>query len=588
MVTVGTTVTLTAQQSSDVDGDLLTPQWALLVTPPGSTATIAAPTAVNPTFVADRDGVYVAQLIVHDGTAASPPATVVITTAANVLPVANADPDQTVSVSTLVQLDGSGSRDANGDRLAFFWALTTRPSGSHASLSDAATPNPTFVVDVAGTYVAQLIVNDGTGNSTPDTVVLSTGNLPPVANAGPDQTVAAGDLVQLDGHGSHDANSDALNFAWAFIFAPSGSTASLADASSANPTFTLDVPGTYVVQLMVNDGTLTSAPATVVISTINSAPVAQAGPDQLVSLDNRVRLDGSGSGDVDDDPLTFSWAFVALPPGSTATLSNPQTDHPTFVADLAGTYILQLIVHDGSLQSAPDSVVITASPTTLLALSLPLTLTVPLGQTTAIPVTLSAPAPAGGVVVNLSSNDPALIAVTTPTVTIPSGALSVNGMIQGGAVGTTTITASHANFVADTTQATTTSTDLFFTPRGTTLDASVPASITIQLQSASNAIAAPSSVTVALQAADPACVAVPATVTIRGGLVNAVVPLSYGGSASLPCSTTVTANAPNFTPDSVTVTVLVNVTLPAITLSTTSITVGAGLQTSFRPSSRGS
>lgn len=579
VVTLGTTVTLTAQHSSDVNGDMLTPQWALLVTPAGSTATLSDPTAVNPTFVADRDGVYVAQLMVHDGTVTSPPATVIITTTTStieVLPVANAGPDQTITVPTLVQLDGIGSRDANGSRLSFFWALTTRPSGSEASLSAPTAPNPTLTVDVAGTYVAQLVVNNGTGSSMPDTVVLSTGNLAPVANAGPDQTATVGELVQLDGSGSHDANSDLLTFAWALIFAPSDSAASLSNTSSANPTFTLDVPGIYVVQLMVNDGTLTSAPTTVVISTTNSAPVAQAGPDQLVSLESTVQLDGSASGDVDDDPLTFFWVFVALPPGSTATLSNPRTVNPTFAADRAGTYILQLVVHDGALQSAPDSVVITAS-STLMALSLPLTLRVPLGQTTAIPVTIPAPAPAGGVVVNLSSSDPALIAVTTPTVTIPSGALSVNGRIQGGAVGTTTITANNANFVAATTQATTTSADLFFTPRETTLDAGFPTSITIQLQSAGSAIAAPSNVTVALQAAAPGCVAVPATVTIPRGLVNASVPLSYGGSASVPCSTTVTANATNFLSDSLTVTVRPQ---PVITIGGFPLQVGAGLQTS--------
>jgi len=37
--------------------------------------------------------------------------------------------------------------------------------------------------------VAQLIVNDGKVDSAPDTVVITTENSAPVANAGPDQTV---------------------------------------------------------------------------------------------------------------------------------------------------------------------------------------------------------------------------------------------------------------------------------------------------------------------------------------------------------------------------------------------------------------
>lgn len=61
-----------------------------------------------------------------------------------------------------------------------------------------------------GTYVVQLIVNDGTVNSDPDTVILTTTNVAPVADAGLDQTVLTGDTVQLDGSGSGDDDSDLL------------------------------------------------------------------------------------------------------------------------------------------------------------------------------------------------------------------------------------------------------------------------------------------------------------------------------------------------------------------------------------------
>src|SRR5262249_57128297 len=140
----------------DVGGAALTFNWTIAATPTGSLATLSDPTAVQPTFVADRVGTYTVQLIVNDGVIDSAPATVTISTT-NSPPVANAGPNQTVVASTTVHLDGSQSRDVDGDPLTFRWALTTAPAGSLAMLSDATAMQPAFVADRVGTYVGQLI-----------------------------------------------------------------------------------------------------------------------------------------------------------------------------------------------------------------------------------------------------------------------------------------------------------------------------------------------------------------------------------------------------------------------------------------------
>src|SRR5262249_53687366 len=147
-------------------------------------------------------------------------------------------------------------------------------------------------------------VNDVKTNSAPDTVTITTANTLPVANAGPDQTVFIGTTVHLDGSKSSDADGDALLFTWSLTRSPSGTTTTLSDPTVVNPTFVVDKPGTYAVQLIVNDGLGNSAPALVTITTINSRPVANAGPDQIVVLGQIVPLDGSKSNDVDGDPLT--------------------------------------------------------------------------------------------------------------------------------------------------------------------------------------------------------------------------------------------------------------------------------------------
>ena len=87
---------------------------------------------------------------------------------------ANAGPDQTVFVTDTVRLDGSASSDVSGNPLAYFWTITTRPVGSQSVLSDPAAVNPTFIADESGTYVVQLIVNNGEANSVPDAATINT------------------------------------------------------------------------------------------------------------------------------------------------------------------------------------------------------------------------------------------------------------------------------------------------------------------------------------------------------------------------------------------------------------------------------
>ena len=88
-------------------------------------------------------------------------------------------------------------------------------------------------------------------------------------------------------------------------------------------------------------------------------PVADAGPDQEVVVDETAQLDGSGSSDPDGGSLTFSWQLTT-PFGSSAFLPNPSLENPTFVPDVAGDYVAQLVVNDGTVDSDPDQVTIAA------------------------------------------------------------------------------------------------------------------------------------------------------------------------------------------------------------------------------------
>ena len=88
---------------------------------------------------------------------------------------------------------------------------------------------------------------------------------------------------------------------------------------------------------------------------------ADAGPDQAVDVGATVSLDGSASRAFDGAPLTYQWTLTGRPADSAAVLANPTAVSPSFLADKAGTYSLDLTVSNAGRASAPDSVSITAS-----------------------------------------------------------------------------------------------------------------------------------------------------------------------------------------------------------------------------------
>ncbi|NNE11101.1 MAG: tandem-95 repeat protein, partial [Ilumatobacter sp.] len=290
----------------------------------------------------------------------------------NIAPTARAGPDQTVEVSDLVTLDGSGSSDADipAQTLTFSWQITSAPAGSAATLSGADTVAPTFTPDVAGAYIVELIVNDGVVDSAPDTVTVTVSaapNQPPVLDPIANQSGDEETLINVDADATDPDVGDVLTFS--LDVAPAGMTI---DPSTGLIEWTpTEAQGPDVVDVTVrvtDDGTpnlFDTESFQITVNEVNVAPTADAGPDQTVEVSDLVTLDGSGSSDTDipAQTLTFSWQITSAPAGSAATLNGADTVAPTFTPDVAGAYTVELIVNDGIVDSAPDTVTVTATPT---------------------------------------------------------------------------------------------------------------------------------------------------------------------------------------------------------------------------------
>ena len=355
-VNEGAVAALDGSASLDPDNGDLTFLWSGPSEIVLSSTTAAQPTFTAPEVLVNTD--YTFSLVVNDGSVSSATDKVVVTVKqVNKEPVSNAGADQSVNEGATATLDGSASSDLDKNTLTFLW---TAPAGITLSSTTVAKPSFTAPEGLVNTdFTFTLVVSDGALSSKADQVVVTVkhGNNEPVANAGADQSVNGGATATLDGSASSDPEKNTLTYLWT---APTGVT--LSSTTVAKPSFTapeVQIDTDYTFTLVVSDGALSSKADQVVVTVkqVNKAPIAYAGVNKSVKMGSSLQLDGTGSRDVDKDPITYLWTAPDGIKLSSTTVAKPTFIAPTVTADK--NLIITLMVNDGKINSPIDTIVVT-------------------------------------------------------------------------------------------------------------------------------------------------------------------------------------------------------------------------------------
>jgi hypothetical protein len=348
------------------DGSELFYLWTQVSGPTGLLEQADAPTAI---FTSDEAGVLVMELMVHDGTHASPPARVMISIDGPIdtVPLASfsatdqADNIGFCDLQTLCELllDAAGSMEGPSNASTDNLVLTFGQSRGAFTQINALNETQVEVLPVLGgvyQFASRARYGDLLSPAYKMTLLVHDANHIPASEADVSENLRVGLPVELTALTTMDEDGDMLEYRWTQT---SGPWVGLDDPILGTVSFTPRVAGDYTFALRADDG-LALGPASNISFTVeenpNQGPIAHAGEDQEGFTDNAISLDGSLSEDADGDLLTYAWSQKEGP--VTVAISDADTVNPSFVGYFPGTYAFELIVNDGQESSQPDEVAV--------------------------------------------------------------------------------------------------------------------------------------------------------------------------------------------------------------------------------------
>ena len=343
----GTTVTLDGTASSDVDGSIAAYAWQQTAGTPVTVTGADRATASFSSPAVNTEETLTLTLTVTDDRGATATDSVEVTLLPNATPTAAAGSDHTVLRGSLVSLDGSGSHDSDGQIVSALWR---QDGGTPVVLTGADTAIASFTAPRPAADEPlhfSLTVTDDSGASASDEItIIVSADQPPLADAGLDQSVTAGSLVDLHGEGSSDPEGGSLSYRWQQT---EGAPVSLTGGDTATPSFAAPSPAAdeilgFTLTVTDDEGEIDSDMVRVEIR----APGVTRGPTTRVSMAS----DGTEGNSWSDTPsLSVNGRYVAFSSSADNLASGDTNNVPDiFVHDRQTATTTRVSVATGSIQ----------------------------------------------------------------------------------------------------------------------------------------------------------------------------------------------------------------------------------------------
>ncbi|MEM9920642.1 MAG: PKD domain-containing protein [Bacteroidota bacterium] len=306
-ICAGESIKLTANAT----GNGLTYAWT------ASGGSFDDPTAMMPTYTMMMPGTYTISVVVTDENGCTGEASTTVTVNPN--PEVSIDPQGgEICAGESIKL----TANATGNGLTYAWTATG------GSFDDPTAMMPNYTMMMPGTYTITVVVTDENGCSGEASTTVTVNPNPEVEIDPQDGEICAGESIKL----TANATGNGLTYAW------TATGGSFDDPTAMMPNYTMMMPGTYTITVVVTDenGCVGEASTTV---TVNPNPEVEIDPiDATICVDQGLKLSAVSS----SMGLTYAWTI------SGGMLDDSTAMMPVFTSSVPGTYTVEVTVTDAN------------------------------------------------------------------------------------------------------------------------------------------------------------------------------------------------------------------------------------------------